>query len=81
MGTIRFNSRTREDATFGQSVTDTKAVVSIHAPVRMRRWKFSNLCPFLVSIHAPVRMRPFQRIGSMSSVGFNSRTREDATIR
>ena len=55
---LGFNSRTREDATWGAESAVTGIPVSIHAPVRMRlaltNGSYGDFC---VSIHAPVRMR------------------------
>ena len=55
---LGFNPRTREGATRQDKRSPVRAMVSIHAPVRVRRADDAGdgrCC--LVSIHAPVRVR------------------------
>ena len=75
----RFNSRTREDATFKCQPGDIIPGVSIHAPVRMRPKVTRSQPKRHVSIHAPVRMRLLVIFLGFVFTCFNSRTREDAT--
>ena len=61
LGIWSFNSRTREGATNKAGVREWVKVVSIHAPVRVRRQSEEDLGRCRVSIHAPVRVRLFEK--------------------
>ena len=78
---MRFNSRSRKGATPYRRYGKAKPIVSIHAPVRERL--DGDVVLFdanPVSIHAPVRERRNTAMISGITAGFNSRSREGATL-
>ena len=60
--------------------TALTSAVSIHAPVRERLQSSADLLVAVVSIHAPVRERLARTLNTGANSGFNSRSREGATL-
>ena len=75
-----FNSRSREGATSLSEGRLERISVSIHAPVRERQLCSPSAHVLIVSIHAPVRERQLSIAFTNSWSGFNSRSREGATL-
>ena len=77
---VCFNSRTREGATFLLHVKYGLIMFQFTHPWRCDIMLKLNLFYLLVSIHAPVKVRHFHLHHVLKEHGFNSRTREGATI-
>ena len=76
----RFNSRSREGATFVYSVLELCNLVSIHAPVRERRTD-KNMIPSKVSFNSRSREGATLSLKLFIQLfRFNSRSREGATL-
>ena len=61
-------------------LNDIQLFVSIHAPVKVRLPIYKQMTLPNVSIHAPVKVRRLIHDRFSIKNGFNSRTREGATL-